>query len=161
MARRGEHAEPQPSARRVRRRDDRAAVDDRRGNLRCVDTTLAMARDGHLPRRLAAVPPRFRTPHRAELAVGAVVAVLAATVDLRGAIGFSSFAVLVYYAIANAAAITLGHKVVPAIGLGAACCWQCCCRRRRCWSVPASCLRVPRPTGCVGCGKTRPAPGGG
>ena len=40
-------------------------------------------------------------PHRAELAVGAVVAVLAATVDMRGAIGFSSFGVLAYYAIAN------------------------------------------------------------
>ncbi|MGW7787777.1 APC family permease, partial [Streptomyces tricolor] len=42
-------------------------------------TTLAMARDGHLPGALAAVHPRFRVPHRAELAVGAVVAVLAAT----------------------------------------------------------------------------------
>jgi APA family basic amino acid/polyamine antiporter len=37
-------------------------------------------------------------PHRAELVVGLVVAVLAATVDVRGAIGFSSFEVLVYYA---------------------------------------------------------------
>ncbi|WP_330335140.1 APC family permease [Streptomyces sp. NBC_00536] len=71
-------------------------------------TTLAMARDGHLPRALASVHPRRGVPHRAELAVGAVVAVLAATVDLRGAIGFSSFGVLVYYAIANAAAWTLG-----------------------------------------------------
>jgi APA family basic amino acid/polyamine antiporter len=36
-----------------------------------------------------------------------VVAVLAATLDLRGAIGFSSFGVLLYYAIANASARTL------------------------------------------------------
>jgi APA family basic amino acid/polyamine antiporter len=35
-----------------------------------------------------------------------VVSALAATVDLRGAIGFSSFGVLVYYAIANASAFT-------------------------------------------------------
>jgi APA family basic amino acid/polyamine antiporter len=35
------------------------------------------------------------------------VVVLVATVDLRGAIGFSSFAVLAYYAIANASAFTL------------------------------------------------------
>ena len=48
--------------------------------------------------------PASGVPHRAELAVGAVVAVLRATVDLRGAIGFSSFGVLAYYAIANAAA---------------------------------------------------------
>ena len=70
-------------------------------------TTLAMARDRHLPHALAAVHPRFQVPHRAELAVGAVVAVLAATADVRGAIGFSSFGVLVYYAIANASAWTL------------------------------------------------------
>ena len=50
-------------------------------------TTLAMARDGHLPGALAAVHPRFQAPHRAELAVGAVVAVVAATADVRGAIG--------------------------------------------------------------------------
>ncbi|MFD5420652.1 APC family permease [Streptomyces sp. NPDC127069] len=84
-------------------------------------TTLAMARDGHLPRALAAVHPRHQVPHHAELAVGAVVAVLAATADLRGAIGFSSFGVLVYYAIANASAWTLGSVVkgraVAAAGL--------------------------------------------
>lgn len=73
-------------------------------------TTLAMARDGHLPGGLAAVHPRFRVPHRAELAVGAVVAVAAATADVRGAIGFSSFGVLVYYGIANASAWTLGRR---------------------------------------------------
>ncbi|MGA5409988.1 APC family permease [Streptomyces lavendulocolor] len=71
-------------------------------------TTLAMARDGHLPRTLAAVHPRFQVPHHAELAVGLVVAVVAATADVRGAIGFSSFGVLVYYAVANASAWTLG-----------------------------------------------------
>ncbi|GGY06951.1 APC family permease [Streptomyces hiroshimensis] len=86
-------------------------------------TTFAMARDRHLPHALAAVHPRFGVPHRAELTVGAVVAVLAATVDVRGAIGFSSFAVLAYYAIANAAAWTLAPeegrppRAVPVIGL--------------------------------------------
>lgn len=80
-------------------------------------TTLAMARDRHLPHQLASVHPRFGSPHRAEVAVGIVVAVLAATVDLRGAIGFSSFAVLLYYAVANASAWTLGRRLVPAVGL--------------------------------------------
>ncbi len=86
-------------------------------------TTLAMARDRHLPHALAAVHPRFEVPHRAELLVGAVVAVLAATADLRGAIGFSSFAVLVYYAVANASAWTLRPeegrppRLVPVVGL--------------------------------------------
>ncbi len=84
-------------------------------------TTLAMARDRHLPGVLAAVHPRFQVPHRAELSVGVVVAVLAATTDVRGAIGFSSFGVLAYYAIANASAWTLSRapaaRLVPAVGL--------------------------------------------
>ena len=70
-------------------------------------TTLAMARDHELPHRLAAVHPRFRVPHRAEVVIGAVVLVLVLAFDLRAAIGFSSFAVLVYYAIANTAAVGL------------------------------------------------------
>lgn len=86
-------------------------------------TTLAMARDHHLPHLLAAVHPRFKVPHRAEVAVAAVVVVVTATVDVRGAIGFSSFGVLLYYAIANAAAWTLTPeqgrppRIIPVIGL--------------------------------------------
>jgi APA family basic amino acid/polyamine antiporter len=80
-------------------------------------TTLAMARDRHLPPALAVVHPKFKTPYRAEVVVGIVVAVVAAVVDVRGAIGFSSFAVLLYYAIANASAWTLGGRVIPALGL--------------------------------------------
>lgn len=86
-------------------------------------TTLAMARDGHLPRPLAAVHPRFQVPHRAELAVGAIVVLLAVTVDVRGAIGFSSFGVLVYYCIANASAWTLRPsenrppRFIPVVGV--------------------------------------------
>jgi len=70
-------------------------------------TVLAMARHRDLPAWLAAVHPRYQVPHHAEVAVAAVVCVLVATVDLRGVIGFSSFGVLIYYAIANAAAYTL------------------------------------------------------
>jgi APA family basic amino acid/polyamine antiporter len=80
-------------------------------------TTLAMARDHHLPAGLAVVHPRFGVPHRAEVAVGVVVAAVAAVADVRAVIGFSSFAVLVYYAIANASAWTLGRRIVPAAGL--------------------------------------------
>lgn len=78
-------------------------------------TVLAMARHGDLPAGLAAVHPRFATPHRAEVAVAAVVVALVLTVDLRGAIGFSSFGVLLYYAVANAAALTQGsaHRRYP------------------------------------------------
>jgi APA family basic amino acid/polyamine antiporter len=86
-------------------------------------TTLAMARDHHLPHALAVVHRKFNVPHRAELLIGFVVAVLAATADVRGAIGFSSFAVLIYYAITNASAFTLSPdegrplRAIPLIGL--------------------------------------------
>jgi APA family basic amino acid/polyamine antiporter len=69
-------------------------------------TGLAMARNRDLPRWLASVNQRHQVPDRAELSVGAVVVVLVLTTDLRNAIGFSSFGVLLYYAIANASAYT-------------------------------------------------------
>jgi APA family basic amino acid/polyamine antiporter len=90
-------------------------------------TAFAMAADGHLPRRLAAVHPTHKVPHHAELAVGTLVGLLVAFTDLRGAIGFSSFCVLGYYAIANASA----------------------------WTLPASTRRWPRllaAAGIAGCG---------
>ena len=64
-----------------------------------------MARNSDLPHWLAAVHPRHRVPHHAEIALAGVVVVLVLTVDLRGAIGFSSFGVLVYYAVANLSAL--------------------------------------------------------
>lgn len=78
-------------------------------------TTLAMAREADLPRWLAAVHPKHRVPHRAELTLAAVVVALVLTVDLRGAIGFSSFGVLLYYLVANLAAWTQGggHRRFP------------------------------------------------
>jgi APA family basic amino acid/polyamine antiporter len=91
-------------------------------------TALAMARRRDLPGFLDAVHPRSRVPHRAELAVALAVVVLVSLGDLRGAIGFSSVTVLVYYAIANASALTLGHEpgrrlpVQALAGLGLAGC---------------------------------------
>jgi len=69
-------------------------------------TSLAMARNRDLPPWLAGVHPKYQVPHHAEIALAVVVSVIVLTVDLRGAIGFSSFGVLVYYLIANAAAFT-------------------------------------------------------
>ncbi len=69
-------------------------------------TALAMGRNRDLPSRLAAVDPGLSVPIVAQIAVAAVVMLLVATIDLRGMIGFSSFGVLLYYALANAAAWT-------------------------------------------------------
>ncbi len=69
-------------------------------------TTLAMAREGDLPRWLAAVHERHQVPHHAEVAIAGLVSVLIMLTDLPDAIGFSSFGVLIYYLIANVAAYT-------------------------------------------------------
>jgi basic amino acid/polyamine antiporter, APA family len=69
-------------------------------------TTLAMARHDDLPHWLAAVHDRHQVPHHADIAIAGVVCVLILLTDLRGAIGFSSFGVLLYYLIANVAAYT-------------------------------------------------------
>jgi basic amino acid/polyamine antiporter, APA family len=86
-------------------------------------TTLAMAREGDLPRWLSSVHPRYSVPDHAELAVATAVTILVLTTDLRGAIAFSSFGVLTYYAIANASAWTQSRewrrwpRALNAIGL--------------------------------------------
>jgi len=67
-------------------------------------TTLAMAREADLPRFLAVVNERWQVPQRAEIVVALIVISVVLVVDLRGAIGFSSFGVLLYYLIANASA---------------------------------------------------------
>ncbi|MGG5173239.1 APC family permease [Pseudarthrobacter sp. J1738] len=69
-------------------------------------TSLAMAREHDLPHWLAAVHPRYQVPHRAEVILAVVICAVIAVADLRGAIGFSSFGVLVYYLVANIAAFT-------------------------------------------------------
>ena len=69
-------------------------------------TMLAMARVRDLPAVLATVDERRGVPQAAEAAVCAVVVLLVVAFDVRAVIGFSSFGVLVYYAVANAAAVT-------------------------------------------------------
>jgi APA family basic amino acid/polyamine antiporter len=70
-------------------------------------TTLAMARERDLPAALARVGGRHAVPAVAELAVAAVVVLLLLTTDVITVVGFSSFGVLIYYAVTNAAAYTL------------------------------------------------------
>jgi APA family basic amino acid/polyamine antiporter len=89
-------------------------------------TMFAMAANRDLPSALAAVHPRHHVPHRAVLLAGAIATAIVVVADVRGAIGFSSFAVLVYYAIANASAWTLPMSerrwLRPLAGLGLAGC---------------------------------------
>ncbi|SHK68036.1 amino acid/polyamine/organocation transporter, APC superfamily [Pseudonocardia thermophila] len=76
-------------------------------------TALAMARHDDLPAWLAAVHPRFRVPHRAEIVLAVVVSALVLAVDLREVIAFSSFGVLLYYLVTNLAAYTQDRRRYP------------------------------------------------
>jgi basic amino acid/polyamine antiporter, APA family len=86
-------------------------------------TALAMARRRELPAWLAHIEPRRSLPVRAELCVAAVAITIVAVVKLHSAIAVSGVAVLTYYAITNAAALSLKadqrrwSPVIAAIGL--------------------------------------------
>ncbi|MHC9043554.1 APC family permease [Microbacterium saperdae] len=67
-------------------------------------TTLAMARERDVPAFFSKIDERWHVPRRAEIAIALLVISIVLVADLRGAIGFSSFGVLTYYLIANAAA---------------------------------------------------------
>jgi APA family basic amino acid/polyamine antiporter len=70
-------------------------------------TTLAMARRRDLPGYLASVHPVYRVPHHADIAIAVFVCAIVLLTDVRGAIAFSAFTILLYYAIANASALRL------------------------------------------------------
>jgi APA family basic amino acid/polyamine antiporter len=84
---------------------------------------LAMARRGDLPSVLAAVNVRATTPYWAVVAIGVLVAALAAAGDIRTAWAFSAFSVLIYYALTNLAVLRMPAseqrypRVVAVIGL--------------------------------------------
>ena len=108
-------------------------------------TTLAMARERDLPGPLARVGGAHTVPFVAELAVAAVVIALLLSTDVMTVVGFSSFGVLIYYAVTNAAAFTLAGRpwhaprwlnvlgflgcLILAVTLPPLRCWSW----RRCW----------------------------
>lgn len=85
-------------------------------------TSLAMARSRDLPSPLTAVSGRG-VPWVSELTTAVLVIALVLLTDVYTVIGFSSFGVLVYYALANLSALTLGDRpwwaprVVNIVGL--------------------------------------------
>jgi len=68
---------------------------------------FAMARRGDLPAPLAHVDPRHGVPSLAVYAVGSAAALVAATGTLYGVASAAAFAILVYYLIANLAALRM------------------------------------------------------
>lgn len=78
-------------------------------------TGYAMASHKDLPGFFARLHPTYAVPHRLELVLATVATLLVLATDVRGAIGFSSFGVLLYYFIANISAYTQSgsHRVYP------------------------------------------------
>jgi APA family basic amino acid/polyamine antiporter len=83
----------------------------------------AMARRNDLPATLGHVHPRYQVPDHAVLIIGAIAAVVAATGTLRAVASTASFTILIYYGIANVAALRmpanrkLYSNAVPLVGL--------------------------------------------
>jgi APA family basic amino acid/polyamine antiporter len=71
---------------------------------------FAMARRGDLPRFLAHVHPDSAVPRHAVLVVGGIAALVAATGTLGGVAAVASFTILVYYGIANVAALRMPRE---------------------------------------------------
>lgn len=86
---------------------------------------FAMARRGDLPGAFARVDARSGAPVRAVLLVGAGAALAAAFGTLAAIVPAASFAILLYYAVANLAALRMPRaarlypSAVPAVGLAA------------------------------------------
>lgn len=76
-------------------------------------TALAMAREGDLPHPLARVDERTSVPWVAQVVTAVVVIGLVLATDILTVVGFSSFGVLIYYAVSNLAASTLHERVLP------------------------------------------------
>jgi APA family basic amino acid/polyamine antiporter len=89
-------------------------------------TAEAMAKDREIPRFIGLRSKRFDSPWVADLLILSIASALLVSGDITWTIGISSFAVLVYYAIANLAAFRQLHSKQP-VGrvlalLGAALC---------------------------------------
>ena len=85
--------------------------------------TFAMARENDLPSLLSKIHSKYKTPYLAIWISGALMIVAAVFSDLNQVIAISNFASLLYYSIANVAALRLSGKIrrypslVPAVGL--------------------------------------------
>jgi APA family basic amino acid/polyamine antiporter len=84
---------------------------------------FAMSRRGDLPAFLEHIHARFGTPGRAVLLIGVVSGVVAATGTLKGIASGAAFTILIYYGIANLAAIRMPREkklypnFIPGMGL--------------------------------------------
>lgn len=77
--------------------------------------SFAMARNHDLPSFFAKLHPKRATPYNTILVFGLVMTVFAAFTDILRTASISNFAMLLYYAIANYAALRIEKPVYPRI----------------------------------------------
>lgn len=68
---------------------------------------FAMSRRGDLPSFIEHVHPRYGVPGRAVVLIGVITTIVAATGTLRGVASAAAFTILIYYGIANLAALRM------------------------------------------------------
>ncbi len=87
-------------------------------------TIYAMSKNRQLPEFLSELHPKFKTPFKAELLIGAGMALAALALDARSVIELTSLGILSYYAVINLAALALKkrkggfdvHPIIPILG---------------------------------------------
>ncbi len=70
-------------------------------------TIYAMSANKQLPEFLSRLHPRFRTPYRAQIVIGALMAVSAFLLSANSVISLTSLGILSYYALINLAALRI------------------------------------------------------
>jgi len=82
----------------------------------------AMARRKDIPQALSKLHPKYKTPYHSIWIVGALMTLLVLFIDLTKVVAISTFALLFYYALANASALRLKvqkrlyPQIVPVLG---------------------------------------------
>jgi len=74
-----------------------------------------MARNNDLPKLFANLHPKHATPYNTIVVFGILMAIFAACTDILRAVAISNFASLLYYGIANYAALKLEKPRYPRI----------------------------------------------
>lgn len=87
-------------------------------------TIYAMSKNKQLPSFLCKLHPKFRTPYKAEIIIGLLMALTALFLDAKSVIKITSLGILSYYSIVNLAALVMKkqkggleiHPIIPVLG---------------------------------------------
>ncbi len=87
-------------------------------------TIYAMSMNNQLPSFFSKIHPRFKSPYRAEIAIGILMAIATLFLNASSVIALTIFGILSYYSLINLAALVIGkqmgrfniHPAVPTLG---------------------------------------------